>query len=211
MTWNEANALHNPFIRDGLFTAEVSIDCSAQRPDLSLLNGHEISLWRPKQDWIDLLKDASHVRALFIAQPRARSLHAVASLNLFNLSLSYPSFVKDWSFLTGMQSLIRLALHNTLSMHDLEPVRTLSGLEVLQVSGGMSKNLQLPSLEPLAELKRLRVISLASVRFEDWSLFPLFGLPALERFDSPLYCPSDQFEMLRRYNPRVASNLCEQT
>ena len=110
-----------------------------------------------------------------------------------------------------MSSLLRLALDNTLSLQDLKPVQRLSRLEVIRLSGGFSKTLRLPSLAPLAQPQNLRAVLLASLRFEDWSLFPLFGLPDLKRFDSPLSCPKDQFHMLLRYNPRLSSNLAEQT
>ena len=211
MTHREANTLHNPFLRNGVFKAKLWIDCKSCKPDPSLLTHSEVALGFPNQAWIDMLGDAQHLRAIDIKAPRARDLHPLAKLDLFHLTLSYPSFVKDWSFLRSMSSLLRLALDNTLSLQDLKPVQRLSRLEVIRLSGGFSKTLRLPSLAPLAHLENLRAVLLASLRFEDWSLFPLFGLPDLKRFDSPLSCPKDQFHMLLRYNPRLSSNLAEQT
>lgn len=201
--------MHNPFLENGLFRPIVRIDCKSHKPDPSLLSASEVALSFPNQAWIDMLGEAEHLRALDIKAPRAQKLHPLAKLNLFHLTLSYPSFVKDWSFLQSMHSLLRLALDNTLSLRSLDPVGHLSQLEVIRLSGGFSKVLHLPALTPLADLKHLRALLLASVHFTDWTLFPLFGLTGLRRFESPLSCPQEHFQMLLRYNPSVASNLLD--
>jgi hypothetical protein len=133
-------------------------------------------------------------------------LSAVSKLPLVNLTVSYPSHVKNWTFLQQMHSLLRLSLHNTLSIQDLEPVRSLVGLEVLQVSGGYSKWLELPSLAPLASCSKLFVIDLAAVRCADTSLRPLFGLTALRRFDCPLSWPKAEVEALFEHNKAIHSD-----
>jgi hypothetical protein len=75
-----------------------------------MLTQSEIALGFPNQAWIDMLAEAQNLRALDIKAPRARDLRPLANLDLFHLTLSYPSFVKDWSFIGAMPSLLRLAL-----------------------------------------------------------------------------------------------------
>jgi hypothetical protein len=209
MTAQEANELHNPFIRNGKILWETQIVCTSFGPDLSLLNGEVVMLTFPNQEWINLAAKAQSVTSLFIDRPKAKDLSPLSDLNLKNFTTSYPSHVKNWSFLQKFSSLVRLALHETLSIQDLESIRNLTKLEVFQLSGGFSKVLRLPSLAPLAELKNLKVIDLAAVRFKDWSLSPLFNLPELRRFDCPLWWPKEELSALARQNPKLSSNALE--
>jgi hypothetical protein len=209
MTSAEANALHNPFLHKGRFRAELQLNCAEHAPNLSLLRGTAIALTFPNQAWVDLVSSARSVTALFLDRPKAKDLSAIANLPLTNLTMSYPSHVKDWSFLRRLPTLIRLSLHNTLSLQDLELVRALSSLEVLQLSGGYSKPLRLPSLAPLADSRHLTAILLAAVHCTDWSLRPLFHLSSLRRFDCPLWWPSGEIRALTEHNKELNCNVNE--
>jgi hypothetical protein len=206
MTTREARELHNPFIRDDKLCRETQVNCKSFSPDLSLLKREAVMLTFPNQEWIDLVSKVQSITSLFLDRPRAPNLSPLTSLNLKNLTTSYPSHVKDWSFLEKFSSLLRLSLHNTLSIQDLEPIRDLVKLEVIQLSGGYSKALRLLSLAPLANLKNLKVIDLAAVRFSDWSLSPLFQLSDLRRFDCPLNYPKEELSALKSHNPKLESN-----
>src|SRR5437667_8043760 len=169
MTREQAYALHDPF-RSGN-SSEHCVLCRSQKPDPSLLFGQQsVRLVFPNQEWIDLTADSPQITSLFVDRPRARDLSPLSSLSLINFSVSYPSYVKDWSFLSSFSSLLRLVLANTLSIRDLEPLREFLNLEVLMVSGGYSKTLKLLSLSPLSDLMRLKVVAFAAVRFECWDL-----------------------------------------
>lgn len=211
MTREEANALHNPFIRSGHFRADVQIDCTECDPDPSLLNNSAVALIFPSQAWIDVAASVPTITALFIDRPKAKDLNSLANLSLINLTVSYPSRVKDWTFLQRIPSLLRLSLHNTLSLPDLEAVRSLPCLEVFQLSGGYSSSLRLPSLSPLADCRRLTAIDLVAIRCTDWSLKPLFGLSALRRFDCPLWWPSTELHAFLAHNKVLQCNVTERT
>jgi len=208
MTREQAYALHNPFrIGNG---SEHSVFCRSQKADSSLLLGRQsVRLVFPNQEWIDLVAESPQITSLFVDRPRARDLSPLSSLRLFNFSVSYPSYVKNWSFLSSFSSLVRLVLANTLSILDLEPLREFLNLEVLMVSGGYSKTLKLPSLSPLSDLIRLKVIALAAVRFECWDLDCLLKLPELCLFDCPQYWPKDEVMKLARSKPQLISNAIE--
>jgi hypothetical protein len=206
MTRADANALYNPFIRNGAFRHDRTFDCTGRDPDSSALRGHAVALTFPTQAWVEAASYAGSITALFIDRPKATDLSPVSKLPLTNFTVSYPSRIKDWAFLQGMHSLARLSLHNTLSLSHLEPVRGLVALEVLQLSGGYSKWLELPSLAPLASCSRLAVIDLAATRCVDPSLRPLFGLTSLRRFDCPLSWPRAEVEALFEHNKAILSD-----
>lgn len=211
MTREQAYLLHNPFdFRTKSKISKFSILCRSQKPDLPLLQEKEhIVLIFPNQAWIDLAAEATWIKTIFIDRPSACDLSPLISLKLCNLSVSYPTRVKNWNFLSHFSVLLRLALHNTLSIQDLEPLRSLTRLEVLELSGGYSSVLRLPSLAPISSLLRLKVISLASVRFKSWDLDCLLGLPDLCIFDCPLWWPKEEIAKLTDHNPKLISNWFE--
>lgn len=206
MTREQALSLHDPFRNDDLFR----IQCKSEQPNLSLLRDQEsVRLIFPNQDWIDLVAQTPSIKAVYVDRPRARNLNLkpLTSLKLYHFSTSYPSGVKDWSFLAEIPTLRKLALHNTLSIRGLEPLEKLTELEVLILSGGYSSVLHLSSLSVLINLKKLKAIFLAALRFESWNLDPVLGLPDLVCFDAPLYWPKEEIEKLARRRPKVTSNL----
>ena len=197
--------MHNPFIRNGHFRDDLAFDCTGRNPDASAFRGSAIALTFPTQAWVEAASNVGTITALFIDRPKTKDLSAVSKLPLTNFTVSYPSHVRDWTFLERIPSLLRLSLHNTLSLADLEPVRGLVALEGFQLSGGYSNWLTLPSLAPLAACSRLAVIDLAAVRCVDSSLRPLFGLAALRRFDCPLSWPRTEVEALLKHNKAIHS------
>jgi hypothetical protein len=211
MTREQAYLLHNPFdFKKRSKISEFSVLCRSEKPDLSLLRGKKhVVLIFPNQDWINLAAEATWIKAIYVDRSSARDLSPLTSLDLFNFSASYPSRVKDWSFLSKFSDLTRLVLENTLSIQDLEAIQSMAKLEVLYLSGGYSSVLKLPSLFPLACLTRIKIISLASVRFNSWDLSCLLKLPDLCVFDCPLWCPSEEIEKLKHHNPNLISNWLE--
>ena len=157
MTRAEGNAMHNPFIRNGRFFSrsarfrhELAFDCTGRDPDPAVFRSSAVALVFPTQAWVEAASSVGNITAIFLDRPKAKDLSAVSKLPLTNFTVSYPSYVKDWAFLQCMPSLLRLSLHNTLPLPDLEPVRGLHALEVFQLSGGYGRCLTLPSLAPLA-------------------------------------------------------------
>ena len=206
MTDDDARTLHNPFISQGVFRRELAIQCPDHDPDVTLLQGPDVALTFPNQAWIDILPAARHLRSVFVDRPRAKDLSPVASLNLMNLTMSYSSHVKEWSFLRQLKQLKRLSLHNTLSLVDLEVASELRDLEIFELSGGYSKPLRLPSLLPLGRLVKLKAILMGAVRLANWSLVPIYELKDLRRFNCPTYWPKQEIAGLLRANPLVVSN-----
>jgi hypothetical protein len=174
-----------------------------------LLSGKEaIVLTFANQDWVDLAGSASTITAIFLDRPKARDLRPIGNLRLYNLTLSYPSYVREWGFLSLLSdTLLRLTLDNTLSLGSLDLLSELRVLEALRLSGGYSKDAKLPSLEALGELTNLKIIDLAAVRFANSDLSALWRLPHLARFDCPFYFPRGQVEKLKAHFSSLESNV----
>jgi hypothetical protein len=211
MTHKDGLALLNPFAKGEVFASDLRILCRGQVPSDAAINDRsELILTFPNQPWIDFIGAKTGVRALFLDRPRARDFAPVANLPLYNFSTSYPSYVRDWSFLGSMAgSMRRLVLHNTLSLPDLCVLSELKNLEVLILSGGYSTDARFDSVAPLTGLKKLRVIHFASVRFRDPSLAPLDRLPSLSRLDGPQWMTSE-IRSLRARIPHLQSQIFDQ-
>lgn len=207
MTDDDALTLHNAFMSQGTFRRDLAIHCPDHDPDMGLLQGPDVALTFPNQAWIDIIPSAQHLRSIYVDRPRARDLSPVASLSLINLTMSYPSHVKEWSFLRQLKQLKRLSLHNTLSLVDLEVTSELRDLGIFELDGGYSKPLCLPSLHPLGRLIKLKAILMAAVKFSDWSLVPIYGLKELRRFNCPKYWPKQEIAGLLRARPSVVCNV----
>src|SRR5204862_2992612 len=98
-------------------------------------SGDSLRLIAPNQGWVDLAAQRHHVRDLWIDKPSAKCLDLVAGLPLRHLSIAYPSYVGDWSFLSKLWGLRYLRLVNVTSLSSLEHIAELVHLEVLILAG----------------------------------------------------------------------------
>ena len=166
-------------------------------------SGDSLHLVFPNQAWIDFIASRDQLRDLWIDRPSAKSLDSIARLHLQHLSITYPSHVRDWRFLSKMCGLRYLKLANVSSLPSLEHIAELVHLEVLILAGTYSRNLKIPSLEPLSRLANLRVVLFASVQLRDWSLASLHDKPRLEYFSCPSACPKTELQTLQARHPKL--------
>jgi|ERR1700722_1482357 len=195
LTREQAVAILNPFrFGDGTFM----VQCRGERPRSELIPSREsLELISPNQKWVDFAATCDGLRDLWLDKPSAKSLDCITKLPLRHLSVTYPSYVRDWRFLSQLWGLRYLRLANVTSLLSLEHVAELVHLEVLILAGTYSRILKVPSLKPLSRLTNLRVVILASFRPQDWSLVPLHEIRRLEHFSCPSSCPVKELKSLQ--------------
>ena len=133
-------------------------------------------------------------------------MEPLAALALQQLEISYPTRIKDWTFLSRLTELRRLVIDNATTFTDLSCLESLRHVEFLGLSGGYSKPLRVPCLKPFATMESLKAVYLANVRLEDWDLSPVGKLTDLKLFYTPKWCPAEEIKKLRRTIPDVAWN-----
>jgi hypothetical protein len=201
ITREQAVAILNPFHSGD---ESLKVKCRGLRAQQDLIPPGE-SLWLifPNQAWIDLAAERDCVRDLWIDKPSAKSLDSISALPLRHLSITYPSHVREWHFLSKLRDLRYLRLANVTSLTSLDPVTEMVHLQVLILAGTYSRDIKIPSLKPLSRLTELRVVIFASFRPEVWSLAPLHGMQRLEHFSCPSRCPKTELQELQAKHPKL--------
>ena len=152
----------------------------------------------------DVLGGLSRLEALVIQDLRIADLHAFASLDgLRELAIAGSPKLKSLSGLERMRGLKRLILFDNCNYPDIAALAALTEVETLCLEGGFSKQLRLPTLEPLVGLRNLRRLRLASVRVADGSLRPLLKLAALQQVFINKGFPPSEFRTLAAALPNA--------
>lgn len=88
-------------------------------------------------------------------------------------------------------------------VHDLGPIAALENLEILDLSGGMWSTFKPDTLAPLADLRKLRGLSLKAIRVVGESLAPVAGLTQLQELELSNQFPTEEYARLSVALPRV--------
>lgn len=112
--------------------------------------------------------------------------------SLTELSIAGSAKLKSLTGVERLRRLRTLILFDNCNYPDVDALAGLIELETLCLEGGMSKQLRLPTLGPLADLHKLRRLRLASLRVADGSLRPLHRLKFLrEVFIARVFSPAE--------------------
>jgi hypothetical protein len=120
------------------------------------------------------------------------------------LEINWNTKVTDISFLTMLTHLRLLALVHCTKVHDLSPIGALRELEILDLGGGMWSTFRPETLAPLANLHKLRGLSLEAIRAGDESLAPVAGLGNLREIELSNQFPTEEYARLSVAFPNIA-------
>lgn len=99
--------------------------------------------------------------------------------------------------LGDMARLVTLDLQQLNRVSDFSVLFGLTGLEGLGIDGSIWTAQVIDTLKPLANLRRLKYLTLIHTRIRDRSFDPLLGLTELVRFDASWNYPEAEFEKLK--------------
>lgn len=134
---------------------------------------------------------------LYISGMRLAHLGSLGELKgLLGLEIHRNSRVEDLAFLEGLSNLRLLALVGCNEVRALDPLSSLTKLEILDLAGGMWGTFSPSTLGPIRHLRTLRGISLKSIRVGDQSLEPLTFLTRLEHLELSNQFPTEEFARL---------------
>jgi len=205
MNLDDAFSLHNAFRSGRKFNAAHAFTCK-DKPTDDLLTLESVYLVAPDADWIAKIAESKVLRSLAIKTPRTGDFGPLGKLALSQFEVSYPTRIKDWSFLSRFTRLRRLVIENSTTFSDLSSLEGLRTVEFLGVAGGYSKPLRADSLQPLAAMASLRAIYLANIRLKNWDLSAFRRLKHLELLFTPKWCPAEEVATLRKTIPALAWN-----
>jgi hypothetical protein len=149
-----------------------------------------------------ILKSLPDLASLVVHDWRLRSLEAFSGLAALEfLAVCGSGRLKSLHGIESLRNLRTLILQTMTGIEALDPLSALPHLEVLSIEGTFSRNLRLPSLQPLASLARLRRLRLAGVSVVDRSLRPLHGLANVRDIFIPDVFPRQQMRDLANALP----------
>lgn len=160
------------------------------------------------QDYLDEICTLEGLERLELEYPvTATSLAGLRALrNLRHLSVDSPRNITDFTPLLDLPSLRTLLITNAKRMADIAWLSEAHHLEVIGIEGSTWTTQIIPSLAPLAGLKRLRALLAVSTRLGDKDLLPLAECPNLEFLHCAMVAPREEFERLQRRMPTLVCN-----
>jgi hypothetical protein len=145
---------------------------------------------------------------LHISGMRVADLEPLARFQrLQGLEIERNARVSDLSFVESLRGLRLLALVGCNQVRDIRPVGALTNLEILDLAGGMWGTFSPTTLDPIRQLRKLRGLSLKSIRVGDQSLEPVAAIPQLEHLELSNQFPTVEFARLSVALPHLSCPL----
>lgn len=142
---------------------------------LSFVNPKMLSIYELKVEDLSAISSLKDVEVLALEwNTKAQSLWDI-SKNTFLKSLS----IKDFS-----------------KLNDITPLQNGSRLELLDLSGGDSKDLKLNNLQTLKYLSNLKYLGLSNIKVQDESLEPISKLKGLQELEISNQFPTEEYAKL---------------
>ena len=157
------------------------------------------ALWVGNVNEAQLARIVARIAPLYLMFDglRAADLSPLRRLGrLQALEIRWDTKVSDISFLSGLQALRLFALSHCPKVRDLSPLASLRDLEVLELSGGMWSTFKPETLRPLAALEKLWGLSLTNIRAGDESLEPIANLKRLRKLELSNQFPTREYARL---------------
>ncbi|MBM7618653.1 hypothetical protein JOC95_000495 [Bacillus tianshenii] len=176
-------------------------------------------LIRGKTKNIERLKSFSNLTKLWIYTVNQKEFNTILSLVNPKMLHMYELRVEDLSIMSSLKEVEVLALEwNTKAqslwdlskntslkslsitdfskLNDITPLQKNTGLELLQLSGGIWNSLDLNSLQPLRYLKNLKYLGLSNIKVKDESLEPISELEGLKELEISNQFPTEEYARL---------------
>ena len=159
------------------------------------------NLWfvsRVNQKMFDTACRVPNLEALFIKWSGIKNIDAIRmQKKLKHLHLGSSSQLESIAVLGKLDSLVTLDLQQLNRISDFSILSNLTSLEGLGIDGSIWTTQKIDTLKPMANLHRLKYLTLTNTRIQEKSFDPLLGLTELVRFNSSWNYPEAEFEKLK--------------
>jgi Leucine-rich repeat (LRR) protein len=158
-------------------------------------------LWfvsRVNQKMFDAACRVPNLEGLFIKWSGIKNIESLKiPKKLQHLHLGSSSQVESIEVLGESDSLVTLDLQQLNKISDFSIISKLTSLEGLGIDGSVWTAQKIDTLEPLANLRNLKYLTLINTRLKGKSFDPILNLTELVRFDSSWNYPEAEFEKLK--------------
>jgi hypothetical protein len=190
-------------IIDDLNNVEIVTDELIVKPEtknIHLLNSKKVehlNIYSFNQKQFEKAVEYFNVSSLSFYEFKVEDLSPIENLDkVENLSLTWNTKVVQLWNMERNNKLRRLEISDFSKLRSIELIKTGTWLEILELSGGIWTKLNIESLEPLSELKRLKQLTLTNIKVDDKSLEPLLELKNLEILELSNQFPVEEYAKL---------------
>lgn len=149
------------------------------------------------QKEFNIIMDAIDPNMLYIYEMRVADLSALQSLtNLEVLGLEWNTKANELWDLSCNKSLKSLLIKDFPKLNEVTPLQACTGLEYLELSGGIWNSLKLMDLRPLKDLANIQYLCLSNINVQDNSLEPISFLKGLQELHISNQFPTEEFARL---------------
>ncbi|MCY7493893.1 internalin [Bacillus safensis] len=142
---------------------------------------------------IERLKSFSNLTKLWIYKVNQKEFNTILSLVNPKMLFVHELRVEDLSKNTFLKS---LSITDFSKLNDIAPLQKNTGLEFLQLSGGIWNTLNINNLQPLRYLKNLTYLCLSNIKVKDESLEPISELEGLKELEISNQFPTEEYARL---------------
>ncbi|MDM5335106.1 leucine-rich repeat domain-containing protein [Ureibacillus composti] len=163
----------------------------------SFSNLDKLWVYTVSQKELDTILSLINPKMLYIYEMKVENLSAIESLtDVEVLALIWNTKATSLWDLSNNSSLKSLLINDFSKLSNISPLQKNTGLELLELSGGMWKSLKLDSLQPLRYLNHLKYLGLSNIRVQDDSLEPISELIGLQELSISNQFPTEEYAML---------------
>ncbi|WP_144680209.1 leucine-rich repeat domain-containing protein [Bacillus altitudinis] len=163
----------------------------------SFSNLTKLWIYKVSQKEFNTILSLVNPKMLYIRELRVEDLSIISSLqDVEVLALEWNTKAQSLWDLSKNTSLKSLSLTDFSKLNDIAPLQKNTGLEWLQLSGGIWNTLNLNTLQPLRNLKNLKYLCLSNIKVKDESLEPISALEGLKELDISNQFPTEEYARL---------------
>ncbi|WP_339209155.1 leucine-rich repeat domain-containing protein [Bacillus sp. FSL R5-0432] len=163
----------------------------------SFSNLTKLWIYKVDQKEFNTILSLVNPKMLFVHELRVEDLSMISSLkDVEVLALEWNTKAQSLWDLSKNTFLKSLSIKDFSKLNDIAPLQKNTGLELLELSGGVWNSLNLNTLQPLRYLKNLKYLCLSNIKVKDESLEPISELEGLKELDISNQFPTEEYARL---------------
>ncbi|WP_242307679.1 leucine-rich repeat domain-containing protein [Bacillus cereus group sp. BfR-BA-01524] len=164
---------------------------------LGKLKIKELWVFAVNQEQFDNIMTHVNPELLYVYKMRVENLSILQMMsNLREVYLCWNTKNTDLWDLSYNKNLSYLLIEDFSKLEDLTPMKDGENLGGLYLGGGITKALNVKTLEPIGDLVRLNELTLMNIKVQDRSLEPLMNLKRLKKLNVSNQFPMEEYAKL---------------
>ena len=163
----------------------------------SFSNLKKLWIYTVNQNEFNTILSLVNPKMLYIYELRVEDLSIIGSLkDVEVLALEWNTKAQILWNISKNTSLKSLSIKDFSKLNDIRPLQNSTSLELLDLSGGESKDLKLNNLQSLKNLNNLKYLGLSNIKVQDESLEPISELKGLQELEISNQFPTEEYARL---------------